>query len=150
MRLMRIGPVGAEKPVVRVDDTAYVDVSDLVTDFDATYFAGGHDRLRDAVAARVAAGETTPFAGERIGAPFARPHQILCIGLNYRDHAAETGQAVPDEPILVTKAPNTPVGPNDDVRIPRGSTKTDWEVRSEEHTSELQSRQYLVCRLLLE
>ena len=125
---MRIGPVGAEKPVVRVDDATYVDVSDLVTEFDATYFAGGHDHLRDAVAARVAADETAPFAGERIGAPFARPHQILCIGLNYRDHAAETGQAVPDEPILFTKAPNTLVGPNDPVRQPRGSTKLDWEV----------------------
>ena len=128
MQLMRIGPAGAEKPVVRVDDAAYVDVSDLVTDFDAAYFAGGHDHLRDAVAARVAAGETAPFAGERIGAPFARPHQILCIGLNYRDHAAETGQAVPDEPILFTKSPNTLVGPNDPVRQPRGSTKLDWEV----------------------
>ena len=128
MQLMRIGPVGSERPVVRVDDASYVDVSDLVTDFDATYFAGGHDHLRDAVASRVAAGETSPFGGERIGAPFARPHQILCIGLNYRDHAAETGQAVPDEPILFTKSPNTLVGPNDPVRQPRGSTKLDYEV----------------------
>ncbi|MER6583963.1 fumarylacetoacetate hydrolase family protein, partial [Nonomuraea sp. NPDC001023] len=66
--------------------------------------------------------------GERVGAPIARPHQILCIGLNYSDHAAETGQAVPAEPILFTKSPNTLVGPYDDVRIPRGATKTDWEV----------------------
>src|SRR6185369_5707687 len=58
----------------------------------------------------------------------ARPHQILCVGLNYRDHAAETGMAVPDEPVLFTKSPNTLVGPNDDIRIPRGSTKLDWEV----------------------
>src|SRR5690606_17195641 len=55
-------------------------------------------------------------------------HQILCVGLNYRDHAAETGMAVPDEPILFTKSPNTVVGPDDDVRMPRGSTKLDWEV----------------------
>ena len=68
------------------------------------------------------------FAGERIGAPIGRPHQILCIGLNYRDHAAETGQAIPAEPILFTKSPNTLVGPNDDVRLPRGATKADWEV----------------------
>jgi 2,4-didehydro-3-deoxy-L-rhamnonate hydrolase len=68
------------------------------------------------------------FAGERVGAPIARPHQILCVGLNYADHAAESGQPVPDEPILFTKSPNTLVGPFDDVRIPRGSTKTDWEV----------------------
>ena len=128
MQLMRVGAPGAERPVVRVDDTSFVDVSDLVTDFDADYFAGGHDRLREAVAERIAAGEVTPFDGERIGAPFARPHQILCIGLNYRDHAAETGQAVPEEPILFTKSPNTLVGPNDPVRRPRGSTKLDWEV----------------------
>jgi 2,4-diketo-3-deoxy-L-fuconate hydrolase len=128
MQLMRIGPAGAEKPVVRVDETSYVDVDDLVRDFDAGYFAGGHDRLREAVATRVAAGDVARFDGERIGAPIARPHQILCIGLNYRDHAAETGQAVPEEPILFTKSPNTVVGPNDPVRQPRGSTKLDWEV----------------------
>jgi 2,4-diketo-3-deoxy-L-fuconate hydrolase len=128
MQLMRIGPTGAEKPVVRIDDTSYVDVSDLVTDFDTAYFAGGHDRLRDAVAERIAAGDTAPFAGQRIGAPIARPHQILAIGLNYRDHAAETGQPVPEEPILFTKSPNTLVGPNDPVRVPRGSTKLDYEV----------------------
>jgi 2-keto-4-pentenoate hydratase/2-oxohepta-3-ene-1,7-dioic acid hydratase in catechol pathway len=128
MHLMRVGSPGAEKPVVRVDDTSYVDVSDLVTDFDAAYFAGGHDRLRAAVAERVAAGDTAPFAGQRIGAPIARPHQIIAIGLNYRDHAAETGQAVPDEPIVFTKAPNSLVGPNDPVRQPRGSTKLDYEV----------------------
>jgi 2-keto-4-pentenoate hydratase/2-oxohepta-3-ene-1,7-dioic acid hydratase in catechol pathway len=128
MQLMRIGPAGAEKPVVRVDDTSYVDVSDLVTDFDAAYFQGGHDRLREAVEQRIAGGDTARFDGERIGPPIARPHQILCIGLNYRDHAAETGAAVPEEPILFTKSPNTLVGPNDPVRRPRGSTKLDYEV----------------------
>ncbi|MCA2214292.1 fumarylacetoacetate hydrolase family protein [Jidongwangia harbinensis] len=128
MQLMRIGPAGAEKPVVRVDEESYVDVSDLVPEFDAGYFAGGHDALRSAVADRIAAGDTVAFAGERIGAPFARPHQILCIGLNYRDHAAESGMPVPDEPILFTKPPNTLIGPNDPVRMPRGATKLDWEV----------------------
>ncbi|MBE8474981.1 fumarylacetoacetate hydrolase family protein [Streptomyces justiciae] len=129
MYLMRIGAPGAEKPVARVDDDTYVDLSDTVTDFDEAFFgSGGIDRVRPVVAERVAAGQVSRFAGERIGAPIARPHQILCIGLNYRDHAAESGMAVPDEPILFTKSPNTLVGPNDDVRIPRGSTKTDWEV----------------------
>jgi 2-keto-4-pentenoate hydratase/2-oxohepta-3-ene-1,7-dioic acid hydratase in catechol pathway len=128
MHLMRIGPVGAEKPVVRIDETSYVDVADLVGDFDAAYLAGGHDRLRAAVAERVAAGEVAAFDGERVGSPITRPHQIICIGLNYADHAAETGQAVPAEPILFTKSPNTMVGPNDPVRQPRGSTKLDWEV----------------------
>ncbi|MGW3121007.1 fumarylacetoacetate hydrolase family protein [Streptomyces sp. NPDC001107] len=129
MYLMRIGAVGAEKPVARIDDETYVDLSDVVTDFDEAFFAGGGlDRVRPLVAERTAAGQVSRFAGERIGAPIARPHQILCIGLNYRDHAAESGMAVPDEPILFTKSPNTLVGPHDDVRIPRGSTKTDWEV----------------------
>ena len=101
----------------------------MVTDFDEAFFgSGGIDRLRPVIAERVAAGTVASFTGERVGAPFARPHQILCIGLNYSDHAAETGQAVPTEPILFTKSPNTLVGPDDDVRIPRGSTKTDWEV----------------------
>lgn len=129
MQLMRLGAVGAERPVVRLDDLHYVDVSDVVTDFDEAFFgSGGIDRLRPVIAERVAAGTVASFTGERVGAPFARPHQILCIGLNYSDHAAETGQTVPTEPILFTKSPNTLVGPDDDVRIPRGSTKTDWEV----------------------
>ena len=129
MYLMRIGAVGAERPVVRIDDATYVDVSDVVRDFDEAFFgADGLTTLAPLVAGRVAAGQVSRFAGERIGAPFARPHQILCIGLNYSDHAAETGQQVPAEPILFTKSPNTLIGPNDDVRIPRGSTKPDWEV----------------------
>lgn len=129
MYLMRIGSAGRERPVARIDDTTYVDLSDVVTDFDEAFFgSGGLERIRPIVAERSAAGQVSAFARERIGAPIARPHQILCIGLNYRDHAAETGQAVPDEPILFTKSPNTLVGPDDDVRIPRGSTKPDWEV----------------------
>ncbi|MEN3615392.1 fumarylacetoacetate hydrolase family protein [Plantactinospora sp. ZYX-F-223] len=129
MHLMRVGAIGAEKPAVRVDDTHYVDVSDLVTDFDERFFgSGGIARIAGPVAERVAAGVVQPFGGQRIGAPIARPHQILCIGLNYSDHAAETGQAVPAEPILFTKSPNTLVGPYDEVYIPRGATKTDWEV----------------------
>ena len=129
MKLMRLGPVGAERPVVRIDDTTYVDVSDAVADYDEAFFgSGGLGTLPALVEERTAAGRVQSFGDERIGAPIARPHQILCIGLNYSDHAAETGQTVPDEPILFTKSPNTIVGPYDDVRIPRTSTKTDWEV----------------------
>jgi 2,4-diketo-3-deoxy-L-fuconate hydrolase len=129
VKLMRLGPVGAERPVVRIDDATYVDVSDAVPDYDEAFFgSGGLGALRTLVAERTASGQVQSFGDERIGAPIARPHQILAIGLNYSDHAAETGQAVPDEPILFTKSPNTLVGPYDDVRIPRASTKTDWEV----------------------
>jgi 2,4-didehydro-3-deoxy-L-rhamnonate hydrolase len=127
VRLMRLGPPGGEKPAVRVDEHTYVDVSDLVEDVDAAYFAAGPD-LRPVVAERVAAGQVQRFGSQRVGAPIARPHQILCIGLNYRDHAAETGQPVPEEPILFTKSPNTLVGPYDDIVTPRGATKLDWEV----------------------
>ncbi|MGC3992646.1 MAG: fumarylacetoacetate hydrolase family protein [Propionicimonas sp.] len=129
MRLMRIGEVGAERPVLRMDDDHYLDVSDEVDDFDEGFFgSGGLARLAAIVAERGSADRWQAFAGERIGAPIGRPHQILCIGLNYRDHAAETGQAVPAEPILFTKSPNTLVGPDDDVRLPRGFSKADWEV----------------------
>jgi 2,4-didehydro-3-deoxy-L-rhamnonate hydrolase len=129
MYLMRLGPIGSERPVVRIDDSHYVDVSDVVDDFDETFFgSNGLPRLAEIVQERTAAEQLQEFGGERIGAPITRPHQILCIGLNYSDHAAETGAAVPDEPIMFTKSPNTLVGPNDDVRIPRGSTKLDYEV----------------------
>lgn len=129
MKLMRIGPAGQEKPVVRVNETSYVDVSDITADFDEAFFGrGGLAQLGQIVIDREAAGAVQEFAGERVGAPVGRPHQILCVGLNYRDHAAETGQAVPAEPILFTKSPNTLVGPDDEVRIPRGAAQVDWEV----------------------
>lgn len=129
MRLVRLGPAGSEIPAVLVDGDTFVDVSDVIRDFDEAFFGSGAlATLGDVVAAKVAAGEAQPVDGRRFGAPFSRPHQILCIGLNYRDHAAETGQAVPEEPILFTKSPNTLIGPDDDVQIPRGSAKTDWEV----------------------
>jgi 2,4-didehydro-3-deoxy-L-rhamnonate hydrolase len=129
MYLMRLGPIGSERPVVRIDDSHYVDVSDVVDDFDEAFFgSNGLPRLAEVVQERTAGEQIQEFGQERIGAPIARPHQILGIGLNYSDHAAETGAAVPDEPIMFTKSPNTLVGPNDDVRIPRGSTKLDYEV----------------------
>jgi hypothetical protein len=125
MKLMRIGEPGRERPAVLVDDDHHVDVTAEVGDFDENFFgSGGMGLLPNLVAGL----EPLPNGGERIGAPIARPHQILCIGLNYSDHAAETGQAVPTEPILFTKSPNTLVGPNDDVRLPRGYSKADWEV----------------------
>jgi 2,4-didehydro-3-deoxy-L-rhamnonate hydrolase len=129
MQLMRVGQVGEERPVVRISDDSYIDVSDVTADFDERFFAdSGLSALRQVVTERQNAGHALALNGERIAAPIARPHQILCIGLNYSDHAAETGQAVPDEPIVFNKSPNTLIGPNDSVRIPRGATKTDWEV----------------------
>lgn len=129
MKILRLGQPGAERPAALATPTTYVDLSDVVDDIDERFLGSGRlETLAPIVAERIAAGQTHPLDGVRIGAPIARPHQIICVGLNYRDHAAETGQAVPDEPILFTKSPNTMVGPHDDVRIPRGATKPDWEV----------------------
>lgn len=128
MKLMRLGPAGRERPVVRLDADHYIDVSDVIVDFNAQFFEENLTSLAELVATRQASGQIARFEEERIGAPIARPHQILCIGLNYSDHAIETGMKVGDEPVLFTKAPNTLVGPYDNVHIPHGSVKTDWEV----------------------
>lgn len=129
MRLVRVGAAGSETPGALIDDDTFIDLSDVVSDFNEAFFASGAiASLPEIIASRIADGRGEPIDGRRLGAPIARPHQILCIGLNYSDHAAETGQAVPAEPILFTKSPNTLVGPNDDVLIPRNSEKTDWEV----------------------
>ena len=129
MKLMRIGPVGQERTAVLVGDGVYVDVSDQEPLYDEAFFASGRIAdLRGLVLERVANGDVHEIGAQRIGSPIARPHQVLCIGLNYSDHAEETGQAIPDEPILFTKSPNTVIGPDDTVLVPRGSSKTDWEV----------------------
>ena len=129
MKLIRVGAVGSEKPGVLISDLHYVDVSDLVVDFNEAFFenANLHD-LQSEVERRMSSGGSVELGSQRLGAPIARPHQIICIGLNYADHAAETNTESPSEPIIFTKSPNTIIGPNDDVRIPRHSVKTDWEV----------------------
>ena len=127
MKLMRVGAPGAERPVLRTDDDRYLDLTPVTADIDGAFLAaGGLDRVR---AAR-AAGDLpeVDVTGQRIGAPIARPGAVLCIGQNYAAHAAESGAAPPSVPILFYKASNTVVGPYDDVRIPRRSAKTDWEV----------------------
>lgn len=108
-----------------------LDLAEVCDDIDGGFFAGGGIEL---VRAAVATGELHELHGppldgrERIGAPVARPGKVVCIGLNYSDHAAETGAATPAEPVVFLKAPDTVVGPYDDVLVPRGSTRTDWEV----------------------
>lgn len=129
MKLMRVGQPGKERPAVAIDEHNYIDISDVVADFDADFFQ--NEKWLDIqaeVANRIAAKNFLEVAGNRIGAPFVRPHQIICIGLNYADHAKESGAEVPPEPIIFTKAPNTLIGPDDDVIIPKGSLKCDWEV----------------------
>ncbi|WP_407319741.1 fumarylacetoacetate hydrolase family protein [Isoptericola halotolerans] len=128
MRIVRLGSPGRERPAVVVGPDAYVDVSDLLADVDATTLPGGLAWLGEHVEDRVAAGRAAPLGDRRIGAPVARPHQILCVGLNYRDHAEEIGADVPELPLVFSKSPNTLVGPHDDVRAPRGFSRLDWEV----------------------
>ena len=129
MKLMRIGNVGEERAAVAVDESRYVDISDLVGDIDSNFFQSEKwFDIEAEVTKRISENQVHEIAGKRIGAPFARPHQIICIGLNYADHAKESGAEVPPEPIIFTKASNTLVGPNDTVIIPKNSEKCDWEV----------------------
>ena len=125
MRLARIGPAGAERPVVQDEDGTWRDLSGVVDDLDGTTIGPGP---LEEVAAALAAGDLPQVEAGRFGPPLGRIGKIVCIGLNYRDHAAETGLPVPPEPVLFMKAPDTVVGPDDEVLVPRGSTRTDWEV----------------------
>ena len=129
MRLLRVGAPGSERPcVLRTDGTA-VDVSAHVSDFGPDFFAEeGLERLRILLDSGADLPAVDLADGPRIGSCVARPHKVICVGLNYSDHAAESGMPIPAEPIIFFKATNTVVGPNDDVFMPRGSTKTDWEV----------------------
>ena len=126
MRIGRVGQPGSEKPVVFVDDENAVDVSSLVSDWSRdSLSSGGFERVRSADLSSL---PTIALEGARIGAPVARPTKVICIGLNYRKHAEETGAAIPGEPVVFMKAPDCVVGPFDDIEIPPGSTKTDYEV----------------------
>jgi 2-keto-4-pentenoate hydratase/2-oxohepta-3-ene-1,7-dioic acid hydratase in catechol pathway len=126
MKLMRIGESGAERPVLRADGRHY-DLTGITGDIDGGFFAGGGVA---AVRRAYQAGELPELdvTGQRVGAPVARPGAVVCLGLNYAAHAAESGVPAPAEPVIFYKAPNTVIGPYDDVRIPRGATRTDWEV----------------------
>ncbi|MGW9428950.1 fumarylacetoacetate hydrolase family protein [Streptomyces decoyicus] len=128
MKLLRVGTVGAERPALLDGNGVLRDLSGLVPDIDGALLAedGALARIRTAAAS----GELPRLdaAGLRTGPPLARIGKIVCIGLNYHDHARETGAATPEEPILFMKAPDTVIGPDDTVLVPRGSVKTDWEV----------------------
>ncbi|MEV0827565.1 fumarylacetoacetate hydrolase family protein [Nonomuraea rubra] len=125
MKLLRVGPVGQERPVVMDDAGNLRDIGE--SEIDGAFLAsGGVARVREALER----GElpVVEAGGARIGAPVARPGKIVCIGLNFSDHAAESGAAVSAEPVVFMKAGNTMAGPYDEVLVPRGSVKTDWEV----------------------
>jgi ureidoglycolate lyase len=124
MKLLRHGPAGAEKPALLDSDGKIRDLSSLVADI-------GGDVLSDAGLARIATADVKSLpevAPGRIGPCVAGTRKFICVGLNYSDHARETGKAPPEEPILFMKATSAIIGPNDDVEIPRSSVKADWEV----------------------
>ncbi|WP_097911794.1 fumarylacetoacetate hydrolase family protein [Streptomyces sp. b84] len=127
MKLLRLGAPGQERPAVLADDGRVHDLAALTDDIDGPFLAGDGP-ARVAAALRSGTLPVVDAGGTRVGAPVARPGKVVCIGLNYRDHAEETGATVPERPVVFMKDPGTVVGPEDTVLVPRGSLKTDWEV----------------------
>jgi len=127
MRLARVGPVGQEIPVVEVDGASF-DLRPITDDVHGEFLGSeGLQRTRDALASGRLP-ELVDAGSLRVGAPLVSPGKIVCIGLNYRDHAEETRAEIPAEPVVFMKDASTIVGPHDTVYIPRTSVKTDWEV----------------------
>ncbi|SFC47549.1 2-keto-4-pentenoate hydratase/2-oxohepta-3-ene-1,7-dioic acid hydratase (catechol pathway) [Parapedobacter composti] len=127
MKLIRYGDPGREQIGVHLNGINY-DVSAFGGDYDEQFFgSNGLDRLEEFVKANEGALIPIP-EGARLGSPIARPSKIVCIGLNYRDHAEETGAKIPTEPIIFMKSTTSLSGPFDDIVIPKNSSKTDWEV----------------------
>lgn len=128
MKLIRFGVEGNEKPGVQLENGTRLDVSGFGRDYDEYFFGGtGLQDLNEWLGSNE--GSCPVITDDiRLAAPLCRPSKIICIGLNYAKHAAESGMAIPKEPVLFFKATSAIVGPNDDVVIPKGSTKTDWEV----------------------
>jgi len=128
MKLIRFGIAGAEKPGVQLENGSRIDVSGFGEDYTEAFFGGdGIERLRSWLKTNLESCEV--ISNElRLAAPLCRPSKIVCVGLNYAKHAAESGMALPSEPVLFFKATSAIVGPNDDLIIPKNSKKTDWEV----------------------
>jgi 2,4-didehydro-3-deoxy-L-rhamnonate hydrolase len=125
--LLRLGDPGAERPALLVDDR-YYDLGPLTGDIDAAFLAAGGVATARLALAEGRLTELPDAASLRVGAPVARPGAVLCIGQNYAAHAAESGSAPPEHPILFFKHPNTVVGPFDDIVRPDGADALDWEV----------------------
>src|SRR5262249_52752265 len=128
VKLFRFGPAGEERPGVLLPDGARVDASGFGSDWDEKFFGGdGLAQLARWAATDGAKARRVP-ARRRLAPAIARPSKLVCIGLNYRDHARESGAALPGEPIVFLKATSALAGPDDDLRLPIGGDKTDWEV----------------------
>jgi 2-keto-4-pentenoate hydratase/2-oxohepta-3-ene-1,7-dioic acid hydratase in catechol pathway len=128
MKLIRFGAINEEKPGVFLANGTKLDVSAFGHDYDEAFFGeNGIEKLQDWLKNNQ---DSCPVVGDdvRLGPPLIRPSKIVCVGLNYAQHAAESGMDVPEEPVLFFKATSAIVGPNDPIIIPKGSEKTDWEV----------------------
>ena len=128
MKLIRFGAIGHEKPGVQLANGTKIDVSGFGSDYNEEFFGnGGINKLSEWLDNNQ---NQCPKIGSevRLGVPLVRPSKIVCVGLNYAKHAAESGMEVPQEPVLFFKATSALVGPNDDIIIPKGGEKTDWEV----------------------
>jgi 2,4-diketo-3-deoxy-L-fuconate hydrolase len=128
MKLIRCGEAGQEKPGLLLNDGTRLDVSNIVRDYDENFFGdGGVDTLRQWLDRN---GSATPRVSPsiRLGPPISRPSKIICIGVNYREHVAESGAQMPREPVVFMKATSSLIGPNDPVVIPKNAQKLDWEV----------------------
>ena len=128
MKLIRFGAINEEKPGVFLANGTKLDVSAFGHDYDEPFFGeNGTEKLQDWLKNNQ---DSCPVVGDdvRLGPPLMRPSKIVCVGLNYAEHAAESGMDIPEEPVLFFKATSAIVGPNDPIIIPKGSEKTDWEV----------------------
>jgi 2,4-didehydro-3-deoxy-L-rhamnonate hydrolase len=128
MKLIRCGEIGKEIPGVLLDGEVRLDTSGFGSDYDESFFAGGGlTKLRDWLSRNASSAPQIPST-VRLGPPICRPSKIVCIGLNYRDHAAESQMEIPKEPVIFFKSTTSLVGPNDQLVVPRNATKVDWEV----------------------
>jgi len=128
MKLIRFGQPGKEKPGIILHDDSRRDVSEFIEDYNEAFFEDdGVNKLQDWLRGNR---ENLPVINKdiRLGPSVAKPSKIICVGLNYSKHAAESGMQIPKEPVLFFKAPSAITGPNDDIIIPKNSQKTDWEV----------------------
>lgn len=128
MKLIRFGEPGEEKPGILLDDGTRLDVSAFGADYDESFFGNGGVVSLQRWVKRNGSSARRVSQAARLGPPICRPSKIVCIGLNFRDHAAESKMTIPDEPVVFLKATTSLVGPNDNVMIPRNGQKVDWEV----------------------
>jgi 2,4-didehydro-3-deoxy-L-rhamnonate hydrolase len=128
MKLIRFGEPGKERPGLIMEDATLLDVSSCIQDYDEAFFANdGISQLKRWLKENATSAPRVA-ASVRLGSPISRPSKIVCIGLNFRDHAKESKMEIPEEPVIFFKATTSLAGPNDDLIMPKNAQKVDWEV----------------------